>query len=724
MKIIRRIIIAVIIIQIIAMAIIMGNSIIQDMTLATDEVVEFDNGWKLVREDGSVEKVSTLPYLGESKKGEVITFENVVKDNMCGKTINFLSADKTLQVFVGDKLVYSFGMEDQRKIGHTPGSVMVFADIPADCAGETIRIVAESPYDNYASYFTDIVVGERDVAILYFLKNRTVSLYVCFGIFVCGMIILSFAIIHKFTKQRSADLFSIALYFLIMCAYHTIETKVPMIFYGNQFLYSNLVFVSLMLSPLFCELYVYVISNKYQKIMQALIAITCLNIVGQLLLQGLNILDFMEMAFISHCIFSLAIIMAFLMELERHRRRRKVNYSFLGVSAMLIFGGIDLLRCYTIKVGDLGKYSRIGAFLFGICTVIACIKNMVQKEIQYAENEKVEIFSSEIIRTLVTAIDAKDIYTKGHSTRVAEYSAVLAEALGWSEEKINKVRYKALLHDVGKIGIPDRVLNKADRLSDEEFEIIKSHTTLGAEILKGVSSLEDMYLVARHHHERYDGNGYPDKLKGQQIPQEARVVGIVDAYDAMSSDRAYRKALPDSVIQSELIKGRGTQFDPTMTDVFVRLFDEGKLSQLAHNHESKDTIDDVSKVINEMIESSTSPGAIKMDKEDMGKVYQYIEGLHTRYGIDYNTVLISLTWDESVQMTEVAEAMKAMEYSIVQSLRKVDVMTRISESQYLIVLTEAHSQNLQMIIERVFASYFRNSQNTKIEPTYEVNKSI
>ena len=324
------------------------------------------------------------------------------------------------------------------------------------------------------------------------------------------------------------------------------------------------------------------------------------------------------------------------------------------------------------------------------------------------------------IQTLVTAIDAKDIYTKGHSTRVAEYSIILAKRLGWDEERIDSVRYKALLHDVGKIGIPDRVLNKADRLSDEEFEIIKSHTIIGSEILQGVSSLSEMYVVARNHHERYDGKGYPDKKSGEDIPEEARLVGIVDAYDAMSSDRAYRKALSRDTIRGELSRGRGTQFDPHMTDAFLELLDEGALNTQQKENEGKTDLMDVSSLVRELIAQNCEPGAIKINQEDMGKLYQYINGLHTRFGIESHTVLISLVWEEDVAMSDVEKAMKAMEYSIIQSLRTVDVMTRVSESQYLIVLTEAHSQNLQMIIDRVFASFFKNSQNTKIKPVYEI----
>lgn len=716
---ISLLIVAIIILQFVAIGIIVGTSEVQDVTLATDDVVECNAGWEITTEDGTT-KISSLPYYGKSDADEIVVAKRAVSANMCGETLCFLSADKRLQIFVDDELIYSFGMDDQLVIGRTPGSVMVFADIPDDSEGKIIKIKMQSPYEDYATYMTQMVVGDRDVVILYFLKNETFALICCLGILVCGIILLIFATVQIRSKQNPAKLFSLGMYFIVLFAYHLIETKVPMIFYGNQVLYSNLIFLSLMMAPFFTELYLFAVSDHYKKLMRILIYITVTNIIVQLTLQAFNILDFMSMAFVSHGLLTIVIVVVLLMEYKNVRQRKKVDVAFLGILSAAICAAIDLVRCYTEKVGDLGKYSRVGVFIFGISMVITCINEMVQKQVQFAENAKAELISAEIIQTLVTAIDAKDIYTKGHSTRVAEYSIILAKRLGWDEERIDSVRYKALLHDVGKIGIPDRVLNKADRLSDEEFEIIKSHTIIGSEILQGVSSLSEMYVVARNHHERYDGKGYPDKKSGEDIPEEARLVGIVDAYDAMSSDRAYRKALSRDTIRGELSRGRGTQFDPHMTDAFLELLDEGALNTQQKENEGKTDLMDVSSLVRELIAQNCEPGAIKINQEDMGKLYQYINGLHTRFGIESHTVLISLVWEEDVAMSDVEKAMKAMEYSIIQSLRTVDVMTRVSESQYLIVLTEAHSQNLQMIIDRVFASFFKNSQNTKIKPVYEI----
>ena len=206
----------------------------------------------------------------------------------------------------------------------------------------------------------------------------------------------------------------------------------------------------------------------------------------------------------------------------------------------------------------------------------------VEKQTRVARDraDRLETLSGEMVETLATTIDAKDRYTNGHSFRVSWYSVALARALNWEEYEIKELEREALLHDVGKIGVPDQVLNKPGRLTDDEFVVIQSHTIVGGNILSRSKSLLDAAEVARHHHERYDGRGYPDKLAGDAIPRHARVVAIADAYDAMHSDRIYRKGLPNDVIRDELVKGRAKQFDPEFLDVFLQLLDFGALDEV------------------------------------------------------------------------------------------------------------------------------------------------
>lgn len=176
------------------------------------------------------------------------------------------------------------------------------------------------------------------------------------------------------------------------------------------------------------------------------------------------------------------------------------------------------------------------------------------------------------IRALAAAIDAKDPYTKGHSERVAQLSVALAQDLHLSDRDIENIEYTALLHDIGKIGIDDRILGKNDSLTSEEYKKIKEHTIMGAKIIEPVDFLKNSYQAIYHHHERYNGNGYPDGLKSENIPILARIIAVADAYDAMGSDRPYRKKLSKEKILKEFTEQSGKQFDPQIVNALMLIF--------------------------------------------------------------------------------------------------------------------------------------------------------
>ena len=188
--------------------------------------------------------------------------------------------------------------------------------------------------------------------------------------------------------------------------------------------------------------------------------------------------------------------------------------------------------------------------------------------------KKVQEMNLQVVSALATAIDAKDRYTNGHSTRVAEYARMLAARSGASDAEQNGIYMMGLLHDVGKIGIPDSVINKPGPLSAEEYELIKKHPAIGSEILEVIKDRPRLATAARWHHERYGGGGYPDGIAGEAIPIEARIIAVADAYDAMTSRRSYRDIMPQDKVRSEIEKGAGTQFDPRLAGLMLEMIDE------------------------------------------------------------------------------------------------------------------------------------------------------
>ena len=174
-------------------------------------------------------------------------------------------------------------------------------------------------------------------------------------------------------------------------------------------------------------------------------------------------------------------------------------------------------------------------------------------------------------------------YTSGHSSRVALYAREIARRMGKDETEQERIYVTGLLHDIGKIGVPEAIINKTSRLTDEEFGKIKEHPSIGHEILRNVTELPGLATGARWHHERYDGKGYPDGLAGKDIPEDARIIAVADAYDAMTSNRAYSGIRPQETVRAEILRCRGSQFDPEIADIMIGMIDDDKDYRMREN---------------------------------------------------------------------------------------------------------------------------------------------
>ncbi|MBR4776132.1 MAG: response regulator [Lachnospiraceae bacterium] len=190
------------------------------------------------------------------------------------------------------------------------------------------------------------------------------------------------------------------------------------------------------------------------------------------------------------------------------------------------------------------------------------------------KTKEMESLFLHVVQSLADAIDAKDTYTNGHSDRVARYAREIAKRYGYSSSDQDNIYIMGILHDVGKIGVPDAVINKPAKLTDDEFALIKNHPVMGARILKNIKELPKLFTGARWHHERFGGGGYPDGLTGADIPEEARIIAVADAYDAMTSRRSYRDPLPQAAVRAEIEKGAGVQFDPAFAKIMIEMIDE------------------------------------------------------------------------------------------------------------------------------------------------------
>ncbi len=356
-----------------------------------------------------------------------------------------------------------------------------------------------------------------------------------------------------------------------------------------------------------------------------------------------------------------------------------------------------------------------------------------QKKMAEDSNSRLMEMSFEALQTLAEIIDAKDPYTKGHSARVSQYAAILARGMGWPEERVESVRSAALLHDIGKIGIPDAILNKPQRLNTVEYEIIKTHTTMGGEILRNGLMTNVAEDVALSHHERYDGTGYPRGLKGTEISEEARLVAIADAFDTMNSNRIYRNASNRERIRRELENGRGKQFDPEMTDMMLRLWEEGSLETVMvekrqhtedmdissamlqealdnfaseNQEEVEDTMDALAM---ELKDTGSYEGALDVEYRQFAKLYEFIGHLEKRFDHPFRLILITLKSEEGeiVHADELERAMAFMDKSIRQTIRNVDVVTQYDLQHFMVILLGTDEDGIRVAMDRIFRGFFK-----------------
>lgn len=262
-------------------------------------------------------------------------------------------------------------------------------------------------------------------------------------------------------------------------------------------------------------------------------------------------------------------------------RQLKASAAYRNVPVVFLTGDGD------VKTESAGLSAGAADFIrkpFAPQVLLKRVRNLV--ELNRLHNDMAQAIRSnteklsraylQVVEALAAAVDAKDPYTHGHSARVAVYAREIARRAGFRTSEQDQIYISALLHDVGKIGVHDAIIDKPSRLTDGEYAEIKTHPTVGWNILRKITDLPELMVGARWHHERYDGKGYPDGLAGEDIPEAARIIAVADTYDAMTSNRSYRSTLPQDQVRRELERSRGSQLDPRFCDIMLAMMDEDR----------------------------------------------------------------------------------------------------------------------------------------------------
>ncbi len=264
------------------------------------------------------------------------------------------------------------------------------------------------------------------------------------------------------------------------------------------------------------------------------------------------------------------------------------------VGADLSMQGVrDYVTAYVIRIAVIACIFLIGCFLLGMRLYIGA-RRADEMESLIERQKRDKALTHEIIEAFAKVVDLKDAYTQGHSFRVAKYTEMLARELGYDDETVEKYRNIALMHDIGKVGVPDSVLNKPGKLTDEEFSLIKSHTARGYEVLENISIMPEIAIGAHAHHERPDGKGYPLGLKGEETPRVAQIIAVADCFDAMYSNRPYRSRMNFDKVVSIIRESSGTQLTSDVVDAFLRLVEKGEFRDSDdHGGGSMETIENI-----------------------------------------------------------------------------------------------------------------------------------
>lgn len=250
-----------------------------------------------------------------------------------------------------------------------------------------------------------------------------------------------------------------------------------------------------------------------------------------------------------------------------------IVFFLLQSSFTYIFENVWYFSAYNAVIGNI-------ILIMMICFTSMMFRAMAMQTQLANDASQYKKLSEQSLLAITRAVEAKDLYTKGHSERVAKYSEMIARKMGYSDDDAKTLYIMALMHDVGKIGIPDAIINKPGALTDEEFKIVKSHPVIGADILKEVDAFEKISEIALNHHERVDGKGYPNGLTGNEISDEVAIVSVADAYDAMTSRRSYRDIMGQAEVRAEIKKGIGTQFKKQQAEAMLEIIDADKSYEL------------------------------------------------------------------------------------------------------------------------------------------------
>jgi putative nucleotidyltransferase with HDIG domain len=529
--------------------------------------------------EGWIDENGQAVDLYDLAKGKHSVTLNISELNTLGKAICFKSIDTNFKVSASDGIIYDYTPTIPRHLGISYG--MQYHTIAIPEKSSFIRIDIEPVFSNTPGVIRDIAVSDAGQYMTNVFKRNLFSFGQGTTTIVIGILFVIAGVTGQIVmKSTGIDFISFGISCVMIGFIGFNDTLLLQVMTARPDIirvaeYLCLALISFPALSFFSS----TTGKSHSKLLSGMFAACLLNVFLQVGLTLSGTSDYYHLVNISQ----LMILVSFLLSavlVFRAIRHGQIKQTLLrsviwGLFACILGAVIDMLRFHFMQSYGSLTFTRIGVLLFtafmGIYLYTDHIDSLKKKQQESA------VFASEISEAFAKVIDMKDPYTNGHSVRVAKYTALIAREMGYDAETVEKYYRIGLLHDVGKVGIPKAVLNKPGELTDEEYDLIKSHTLKGYEVLKDISIVPELAVGALAHHERYDGNGYPNGLSGDEIPQVARIIAVADSFDAMYSDRQYRKHMDFDKAISIIREASGTQLSPEVVDAFFRLVDKGKI---------------------------------------------------------------------------------------------------------------------------------------------------
>lgn len=535
--------------------------------------ISITDGW--IDENGKKYNLNSLPC------GKLVLTKNVSQLEIKEQSLCTISMDTFFNVYSNGILIYSYKPKVPKILGKSYGMYVHTIAIPSNTT--EIKLSIEPIFSDHAKLTdTRLEIGAEYISKI-FKKNMLP--------FLCSVITLIVGIIFhaigisKGIVSRSVeiDFVSFGAFCFLLGFFGMNDTYFLQIITHHPAIIRVLTYICLMFIPYPTFEFFTSASRCSSPRLKTFILVFCtLNFLISIILTYTGISDFFYLVRISH--FALLLTSVLLVIIignafkEKKIGKNLINSLGLGLSTCVIGAIVDISRYYVQRKDEFFCFSRIGVFIF-MLVVSIYLFNEHNDALKRKHHENT-IFIQEITEAFAKVIDMKDSYTNGHSIRVAKYTEMLTRELGYDEDIVQKYYRIALLHDIGKIGIPTEVLNKPGKLTDEEYNIIKSHTTKGYEVLKNISIMPELAIGAQSHHERPDGKGYPNALKGNEIPRVAQIIAVADCFDAMYSNRPYRKRMNFDKAVSIIKEVSGTQLTKDVVDAFLRLVERGEFREI------------------------------------------------------------------------------------------------------------------------------------------------